>query len=111
MTKYDTREQWLESAAEYLYNDFIGNLGDMAKGHSWAVSCGWPSTRSQSTKRRRLGECWTHEACADKSTYHIFISPVLDRPAEVLATLLHELIHAICGTVVGHKGPFKRRYT
>lgn len=106
--KYDTREQWLESAADYLYTDFIGELGHMPKGKSWQVSCGWPSTRSQSSKRKRVGECWHPEACGDKETAHIFVSPCLDDPVEVLGTLLHELIHAICGLSAGHKGPFKR---
>lgn len=107
-TKHETREAWLEDAANYLFTDYIGELGRMEKGHSYQISCGWPSTRSQSTAHRRLGECWAAKACADKSTYHIFISPVLDSPVEILPILLHELVHAVCGVEVGHKGPFKR---
>ena len=105
---YETREQWLESAADYLYTDLIGELGHLPKGKGWQVSCGWPSTRSQSSKRRRIGECWHPESCDDKKTAHIFVSPALVDPVEVLSTLLHELIHAICGNEAGHKGPFKR---
>lgn len=107
-SRHETREQWLEDATDHLYTDYIGELGRMEKGHSWQISCGWPSTRSQSTANRRLGECWAAEACTDKSTHHIFISPALDSPVEVLPVLLHELIHAVCGAGVGHKGPFKR---
>jgi hypothetical protein len=106
--KYETREQWLNDAAEYLYTDFIGELGHMKKGETWAVSCGWPSTRSQSTKHRRIGECWRPQACDDNKTHHIFISPVVSDPVDVLATLLHELIHAVVGADCGHKGAFKR---
>lgn len=72
MATHDAREQWLEDAADYLYTDFVGELGHMSKGKRWQVSCGWPSTRSQSTKHKRIGECWQVEACADKSTAHIF---------------------------------------
>lgn len=106
--QHDTREQWLESAADYLYTDFIGELGRLPKKTGYQISCGWPSSRSQSIKNRRLGECWYPTACADKETHHIFISPLLSDPIEVLSVLLHELIHPICGVDVGHKGAFKR---
>lgn len=108
MTKHQTREAWLNDAADYLYTDFIGELGHMKKGETYAVSCGWPSTRSQSTKHRRIGECWRPQACDDRTTHHIFISPVVGDPVDVLETLLHELIHAVVGGECGHKGAFKR---
>src|SRR5262249_40594880 len=38
----------------------------------------------------------------------IFISPTLADPMRVVGVLAHELIHAIVGGEVGHRGPFKR---
>lgn len=71
------------------------------------MSCGWPSVRPLSKKRRAIGECWAHAACAD-GTFQIFISPVLSGSVEVAATHVHELGHACIGPEHGHKTAFKK---
>jgi hypothetical protein len=71
-----------------------------------AVSVGWPSTGGRGARTRRIGECWDASTTADGRPA-VFVSPVLHDGVEVLATLVHELVHAAVGTACGHKGPFQ----
>lgn len=68
------------------------------------VSVGFPSKGGIGTKKRTLGQCW-HPSASDDGVPHIFISPLLDDPLDVLSTLLHEVIHAMTPGE-GHKGGF-----
>jgi hypothetical protein len=68
------------------------------------VSIGFPSTRAL---RRRIGECWPPEASRD-GIAHLFVSPLLGDDLPVLATLVHELVHAAVGTRARHGAPFRR---
>ena len=98
------REQWLTSATK--------KLRPMFKQHGAAipenvrVSCSWPS----GSVRKVIGEAWTEKACAD-GAHETYISPVLDKPVDVLAVLVHELVHHAFGIEAGHKAPFKRLAT
>lgn len=103
MKQFSTREEWLQSLVTILRPrlDSLGyGLPDLL------ISCGWPSTRALSAKRRRIGECWSHKA-TESGIIQIFISPVLSDPLEVAETVVHELGHASLGSDVGHKAPFK----
>ena len=82
------REQWLQDAVEHLAPVFKQRTGlGLPDVHE---SVGWPSTRGLSAKRRTVGQCWpTQEHGAQ-----IFISPLLDDAFDVLAVLVHELVHA-----------------
>ena len=94
------RERWLQQATTALRPVFEGN------GHAIpdvSVSVGFPGGGSA---RKRIGECWAPEACSDHRPA-VFVSPVLEETQAVLATLVHELVHAAVGTQCGHKGPFK----
>lgn len=93
------REQWLADAAQKMCETFIYEDLDVH------VSCGWPSRGGLSTKKRVIGECWKPETSADGHS-HVFISPMLKEPISVLATLLHELVHAWDRGQSGHKGAF-----
>lgn len=108
---HSTREQWLNAAlmlcAQHIcaVSDARIPRFDSASGIlTTRVSCGFPGGGSA---RKRIGECWPDSASADAST-EIFISPVLADANTVLATLLHEAIHAAVGCKHGHKAPFKR---
>lgn len=103
---YETRESWLRAAADRMWTELLAPLTG-TKQPVWEVSCGWPSRRATSSNRR-IGECWYPIHCADKSTHHLFISPALDNPLDVLDTLIHELVHAVVGPGVGHRGAFRR---
>lgn len=113
MTKPATlsREQWLNAAADLLlekYRDvFEAHFGDVGIEHlkHLHVSTGFPS-RGGLTKV--IGECWKSKAAADEVTHHIFINPRLDDVVTVVATLLHEMIHAADDGEHKHKGAFVR---
>ena len=92
---YENRETWLAAAVKVATPLFV------ASGYTVPavrVACGWPVTGGLSVKKRRIGECWAAEAATD-GVSQIFISPWLDNQEEILATLVHEIVHA----VVGHK--------
>ena len=93
------REQWLQDAVEHITPVFKQRTGlGLPDVH---VSVGWPSTRGLSAKRRTVGQCWpTQEHGAQ-----IFISPLLDDAFDVLADLVHELVHALHPDS-GHRGDF-----
>ena len=106
-----TREEWLASAANLIYTQLIAPLATMKAGERYQVSCGFPSTGALSNSRRRVGECWAAESCADGKTRHIFISPLMDELVDgysdgVLPTLVHELVHTVAAP--GHRGEFRR---
>jgi hypothetical protein len=101
---FKTREEWLLSLTDSLRPYFT--QAGYTIPDSLYVSCGWPSTRALSTKKRRIGECWAHNATAD-GIHQIFISPVLADPLEVAETLVHELGHAAVGVDAKHGPVFK----
>lgn len=95
------RESWLTAAADALWPITLLNPVPIR------VSCGWPARKALVVRKRRVGECWSHEVSGDGINY-LFISPYLADPVDVLATLLHEMIHATLPMKTGHKGPFAR---
>jgi hypothetical protein len=102
-----TREQWLLAAVEALTPIFESASYKVPKVR---VSCGWPSSRGTSTKKIAIGECWDKSAASDKVA-QIFISPRLGSevdPQGVLATLHHEVVHAVVGNKEGHNKVFKK---
>ena len=105
MTTHTTREAWLVAAMAPL-SKMMGVKAGLVPG-SVRVSCGWPAKGALATRKRRVGECWPASLNKDQQS-HVFVSPCLDEPVEVLGTLLHELIHAALPAKTGHKGPFAR---
>lgn len=96
-----TREEWLQAAVRELRGD-LASVGSVLPG-SLQVSVAWPAT----ARRRVIGEFWRRSVASDGQN-HIFISPLLDGPATVLSTLVHELVHAVDGCRSGHEGEFAR---
>lgn len=97
------RETWLHAATTQL-RPLFESAGLILPEHIH-LSIGFPSKMALSTKKRRIGECWSFNASKDKN-YHIFISPLLSDALQVLGTLVHELVHAAVGCDCGHKGAF-----
>lgn len=99
------REEWLIKAKELLISEVFDqhpNVPDVPEVH---LSVGWPGSNSKKTTG---GECWSRAASAD-GLNHIFISPAhLSSPARIVATLAHEIIHAIDDCESGHRGEFAR---
>ena len=99
------RETWLQAATSQLRPLF--ESAGMTLPDYIHLSIGFPSKMALSTKKRRIGECWSYNVSKDKN-YHIFVSPLLSDAVQVLGTLVHELVHAAVGCDCGHKGAFVR---
>lgn len=104
-TSHVTRESWLEAATSRLYDQHLAPAG-AGLLPPLKLSIGWP--KGGSGKKVRLGECWYGESCADTRTHHIYITPALAEPVEVLRVLLHELVHAAVGAAAKHRGKFAK---
>jgi hypothetical protein len=101
----ETREQWLGCALAII-RQYLHEKADVIVPDTTKVSCGLAGGRIGA---KRIGECWNTVASAEGFT-EIFISPVLSDVtgrAGVLATLVHEAIHAAVGVEVGHRKPFR----
>jgi hypothetical protein len=88
ISHHNTREAWLRAAIEAVRPLFTKqgfNIPDCQ------VSCGFAST---GTRSGHIGQCWA-KSWSEDSRNHIFISPSLAEPVDVLDTLVHELIHAV----------------
>ena len=100
-----TREAWLEAAVKKL--TLIFSKAGYAIPKKIKVSCGWPSGRPGG---KVMAECWSPN-CSKSKSHEIFIAPTLEcvhGPQGIVATLIHELIHATIGNEHGHKTVFKR---
>ena len=101
--KYQAREQWLADAMQAMRSMF--KAAGYTIPQNVRVSCGLPSKGAFSMKKRRIGEAWASQASKDQH-FEIFISPTLDDQGEVLAVLVHEIVHVTVGLKEGHKGEF-----
>ncbi|MEV0267753.1 hypothetical protein AB0H43_03175 [Hamadaea sp. NPDC050747] len=99
---FATREEWLIAAVDAMRPMFAEQGAEIP---AVRVSVGWPGGRGK--KNAVIGQCWASAASADKVA-QVFISPVLDDAGAVLATLAHELVHAVDDCKSGHKGNFAR---
>lgn len=97
-----TREEWLYTAIDRLEPLFTEAAYAMP---SLKVSVGFPSKRGLSTKNRVIGECW-HKDGIRQDSAHVFISPVLSDPVQVLGVVIHEMLHAILPPNTGHNKTF-----
>lgn len=99
MATHINRETWLKAATELLDKEFFTGRGHKLP-EKLLASCGFPYKSAKA-----IGQCWSPDV-TDDATHHIFICPSLGDPMLVLATHLHELIHACVGIKEGHKGRF-----
>lgn len=88
---HSTREEWLTRAVQAVRQEYPA----LPLPQNIRVACGFPSTASRSGT---VGETWADTASRDK-TIEILISPVIDKPSEVLAVLLSQLAHALPGAM------------
>ncbi len=102
----ETRESWLLRAIPTIRKLIISAGGPDFPDP--VVSVGLPSKAALSSKRRRIGECWTERCVGDEKRCALFISPVLDDPVKVLDVTVHECVHASVGNKEGHGPVFKK---
>lgn len=99
-----TREEWLQQAID-MFRPYFYNLNHQVPANI-SVSIGFPGGSKRGV--RPLGSCWSTLSSEDKKTSHIFITPEINDPRIVLATLAHELVHAVDDCNSQHKGAFIR---
>lgn len=101
-TPTEARNAWLAKASRFC----AGLLFDAGYPvpENVRVSIGWASSGKRS---KAIGECWSSIA-SDDGHFEIFISPKLGEAQEVLATLIHELVHAAVGLEAKHNAPFRK---
>lgn len=97
-----TREAWLNEVTARMA-PWFADLGYPLPGKI-RCSVGWPFGGGRSNV---IGECWEASASGD-DTNEIFVSPRLDDPVMVAATLAHELVHAAVGIEAKHGPLFKK---
>lgn len=97
-----TREAWLTEAIKMLAPAFE-QIG-MPLPDRIHISVGF-GFGSQAESAKIAGQAWARRASAD-GVNHVFISPAIASPVEVLSTLVHELIHVADDCQNGHKGAF-----
>lgn len=101
-----TREHWLIEALAIARSELFGKVDDLPElADNIKITCGWPSKGGLSAKKRVVGQCFSLEASSGGFS-ELFISPYLDRPIEVVETVLHEAIHAAVGVEEKHRGLF-----
>ena len=66
-----------------------------------------PSRNAMSRNRTTIGQCWS-ASVSDDGHNEIFITPLMDDERQVVATLIHEMVHAVVGLNEGHNKVFKR---
>lgn len=99
------REEWLDSACKRM-KPWVDACASSGEFELPLVSVGWP--KGHRGRGHAIGQCWDKKQSGDQTRAHIFIAPDQVDPEEVLATLLHELVHASVGTACGHRNAFRK---
>ena len=101
------REQWLTRAAHIIQDELI--TPNLPAGHQiqnpFRVSVGFPPRSRANTKT--LAVCIKSTASADQHN-EIFVTPAMDDSIEILASLVHELVHQADDCQSGHQNFFAR---
>ncbi|MDX9698616.1 MAG: hypothetical protein RBT55_03500 [Rhodocyclaceae bacterium] len=100
---YKTREEWLTESVKAMA--FLLEQNGTQLPEKWAISVGFPKGGFKNLPA--IGECWDPEVSPDGVT-NMFISPILSDRIQILATTLHEMIHAAVGLKEKHAGEFRR---
>lgn len=108
MTFHKTRESWLMEAVDHIGELFAQTKeeGEPVQVPPVRISTGFPA----GNVRKSIGQCWGTSAAEDGIS-HVFVSPVLKDPVQILGVIIHELCHAIDDCKSGHKGRFRKLAT
>lgn len=93
-----TREDWLQKA-------FV-ELSPMIKAAGGELHHDVACLVGLLTSKQAIGQCFGKSHSINEDRFHIFICPTLADPVKVLATLLHEMIHAC--DIMNHGKEFKK---
>lgn len=103
--QYADREAWLIEAANTLSAVLMVQRGISLSIEKTRLSCGFPPGRRGGSKHVVAGVCFPRSRSTD-GVNEVFISPLIDDPAVILPTLLHELLHAVDDCQHGHGREF-----
>lgn len=98
-----SREDWLNAAVAELRPRFASRgykIPDKIR-----VSVGFPGAGRRPGKRYEA-PCWVAMNGKD-GAFDVFISPMLDNEEKVIASLAHNLLHAVVGLKAMHREPFR----
>lgn len=99
--QHTTREGWLSAATGMLRPHFKSCGYEIPEKMRFAIA--FPST---GRKGKRTGEFWHHDFSTDQ-TCELIVRADLDQPADVLAVLVHQLVHAVLDKKAGHGPKFR----
>lgn len=104
---YGTREAWLRSVAVSTAPIFERAGAKLPEKIRFTVS--WPGGTRGTFKSKQgvIGQCW-YRPSSTGGFIEICISPTIDNPLQVAATLVHELVHACLGAKAGHGPKFRK---
>jgi hypothetical protein len=101
------RENWLTEAAHIILDDLlmprVDYFAPIYTKPPFRVSVGFTGARTS----KAIASCFVRAASQDKVN-EIFVSPEHNNSLEVLASLTHELVHAIDDCESGHKNFFAK---
>jgi hypothetical protein len=106
-TTGNTREAWLHRAIDAFRPRFV-EIG-LPLPDDIHVSFGF-GYGARAESKYILGQTWRKDMSKDNIN-HLFIGPMEGDPAEILITLLHELIHVADDLESGHRGAFAEAAT
>ena len=103
ITTENTRENWLNEAATLLFTFTLNKVAshNNITLHPYKISVG------QCGAQKVIGQCWPRSRSED-GINEVFIAPHISDSSIILATLTHELIHALDDCQHGHKGTFAK---
>ncbi len=102
MKDKNNRETWLLKAINILKKDTFAERGYAVP--ALRVSVGLPYGRGS---KKAIGQHFHPKASSD-GLGSIFISPTIDDTHEVLATLVHEMVHGVVGNEAKHGALFRK---
>jgi len=104
--KFDTREAYLTEAADLILDDILMPIVEASdwdyERPKYRISVGFPK---HSRSGKAVAVCFPRASSSDDLN-EIFVTPERDDPMQVLADLLHELIHSIDDLESGHRNFF-----
>ncbi len=97
--KKDSREDWLQKAIAICATDRFKDY----TVPKLRVSVGLPYGRDS---KKAIGQHW-HPKASEDNVGSVFISPTIVDSVEVLATLVHEMVHGVVGNEAKHGIKFR----
>ena len=100
---HKTREAWLDAAIDQLRPRF----GDLTYPLPEKIHISVGFSFGSVAENKIIGGTTLATFVSRDKINHVFISPALSDPAEVLGVLCHELVHVALDNADGHTGRFK----